>query len=106
MADVRPRWGASVATVTFVSSGAQLAIRLTGNNSSTLCEAARELKARYFIAVDGWDDTNDLPIWGVFDMRTAQKDTPMPGDWSINDPKLFPSNDAAVMWAIAMAGRN
>ena len=77
---------------------------MTVNTTTAMCEAARNLKARYFVAVDGWDDMRALPIWGVFDMRTAQMNTPVPGMWSVNDPiRTFTTetSDGAVMYAVA-----
>lgn len=94
--------------VTFITPGAQLSIRLTEHSTAAICKAARDLRARYFIAVDGWDNMRACPIWGVFDMRTAQKDDPTPGAWSIRDPiKKFSteSPDPAVMWALAKGDR-
>jgi len=44
-------------------------------------------------------------IWAVFDMRTAQRNTPVPGEWSINDPvRTFTSenSDGAVMFALTL----
>lgn len=93
-----------VREVTFVTPRGQLDIRLTRNDLNEMCNAARTLKARYFIAIDGWNICEDCPVWGVFDMKTAQHGAPHPGAWSIDDPvKTFtaPTNDAAVMWALA-----
>lgn len=90
---------------TFITPTGQIEIRLTTNDTGAMCKAAQTLKARYFVAIDGFDMAANLPIWGVFDMRTAQRDTPMPGVWSINDPvKTFvtDTSDAAVMWALML----
>ena len=68
-------------------------------------QSAREAKARFIIRVD--DARVDLPdMIGVFDMKTAQQNNPMPGQWSINDPiRHFEPDqwDGAVMWAIMQA---
>ena len=93
--------------VTFVSPGGQLTIRMTENTTNAMCEAARTLKARYFVAIDGWSEIMNAPVWGVFDMRTARSDDPVRGQWSIRDPvRTFPveANDAAVMYAVALLG--
>lgn len=66
------------------------------------------MKARYFVAVDGWSDMEALPVWGVFDMRTAQRNNPTPGQWSINDPvRTFTTEtaDGAVMYALALMSK-
>lgn len=94
--------------VIFICPGQQMDIRMSDNSIKAMCEAARLLKARYFVTADGWDAKNNAPIWGVFDMRTAQKDNPVRGEWSINDPiKTFPdtAKDAAIMYAL-MIGKN
>lgn len=93
--------------MTFISSGSQLEIRMMYPTTAAICTAARTLKARYFVTVDGWSDLVGKPVWGVFDMRTAQEDNPLPGAWSINDPiKTFATEtaDAAVMYALTMMG--
>lgn len=95
--------------VTYMCPNGALEIRMTEQNFSVICEAARNLKARYFIAQDGWSDMEALPIWGVFDMRTAQRDTPTPRQWSVSDPvRTFTTEtpDAAVMYALALMGRS
>lgn len=83
--------------VTFVSPGSQVAIRFMFPDTRTICEAARDLKATHFIAREG-------EAWGLFEMRYAQKDTPLRGEWTVRDPvKTFPLDalDAAVMFALA-----
>lgn len=90
--------------VTFITPNGDMEIRLTANDTAAMCVAADALKARYFVAADGFSEAENCPIWGVFDMRTAQKDTPWQGCWSINDPtRTFttPTADAAVMFALA-----
>lgn len=86
--------------------GSQVAIRFMENDSTVICNAAMNLRATHFIAPEGRDHANNCTLWGVFEMRTAQRNTPVPGEWSINDPiKVFPNVDAAVMFAIAVGGR-
>lgn len=66
-----------------------------------VCRAARDAKARFFIWVENGK-------WAILDMRTAQQDALMPGTWSINDPVRWFEHDqldAAIMWALAMAGK-
>jgi len=87
--------------VTYVSGQGETTLRMSDNMLGTMCKAARQLGARYFVARDGG-------VLGVFDMRTAQHNNPAPGDWSINDPvRTFPLNarDAAIVWAFTMLGR-
>lgn len=94
--------------VTYVGPDGTLSIRMTENTTTAMCVAARNLRACYFVAVDGWSMLEDAPIWSVFDMRTAQRDTPVPGQWSINDPvKTFPFDalDGAVMYALALMSK-
>lgn len=91
----------------YVGAGGQVTIRLTDHTTAANCKAARMLKARYFVASDS-SYAGFEPVWGVFDMRTAQRDNPYPGAWSINDPiKMFPhdARDAAVMYALALIGK-
>ena len=91
---------------TFICPGGQLQIRIVSNHSTELCRAAKVLNARYFITVDGHDRILDLPVWGVFDMRTASK--MMGRDWAIGDPiRAFAAESpaAAVMYALAISGR-
>ncbi len=94
--------------VTFITPNGQLEIRMMEATTNRICEAAIVLKASHFVAVDGWSIVLDVPEWGVFEMRTAEKDTPVRGEWSVRDPiKKFPHDkpDAAVMYALALAGR-
>lgn len=92
---------------TFLIKGSDpFTVRLSEHNTATMCRTARDLKAAYVVAVDDYDVVNDHPIWGVFDMVTARKDDPYPGQWSINDPKhTFPTEDAAVMFGLVLLGR-
>lgn len=81
------------AKVTFVTDTGQLEIRLTENTVNALCDAAKTLKARFFVTIDE-------AHWGVFDFRKAEK---MMSDWVLPMPdKVFERDqlDAAVMWAI------
>lgn len=92
--------------VTYVGPNGALAIRMTENTTTAMCEAARNLKARYLVAVDGWNEMQACPIWGVFDMRTAN--VPIPGQWAIGDPvKTFTTEkpDAAVMYALVLMSK-
>lgn len=85
--------------ITFIMPSSQVAIRFMNASSTAICDAAINLRATHFIAPEDGG-------WGVFEMRTAQRNTPVPGEWSINDPiKVFPNVDAAVMFAIAVGGR-
>lgn len=100
--------GAKGAEVTFITPGGSIEIRLTEHSTGAICRAAKDLGARFFVTRDGWDDMHACPIWGVFDMRTAQRDTPVRGEWSINDPIrtfLTDTSDAAVMYAIAIGAK-
>lgn len=95
--------------VIFICPGQQLEIRMSDPRTKALCEAAKTLNARYFVTHDGWSIVENAPIWGVFDMRTAQKDMPVRGEWSINDPiKTFPdaAKDAAIMYALMTMGKS
>lgn len=90
--------------VTFIAPNNPLEIRMKVKHTDELCEAAKALNARYFVVTDGYDHAQNLPIWGVFDMRKAQKNNPIPGVWTVSDPvKTFTTEkpDAAVMWALA-----
>lgn len=89
--------------VTFIRPDGDMMIRMMEPTTRSICEAAQALKASHFVTADDFCIATDLPIWGVFEMRTAQKDTPYPGEWSINDPvRTFTAatSDAAVMWAM------
>ncbi len=89
--------------VTFVSQSGDITLRLHSPSFSFICRAARDLKARYFVTIEEIDVLTLLPIWGVYDMRTARRNDPIPGEWSINNPvKTFIAEkpDAAVMWAV------
>lgn len=89
--------------VTFIRPDGDMMIRMTEPTTRSICEAAQALKASHFVTIEDRCVTTNQPIWGVFEMRTAQKDTPYPGEWSINDPvKTFTAatSDAAVMWAM------
>ena len=89
--------------VTFITQSGQLDIRLMDDTTNAACQAARDFGARYYITVDAVSVLGGTPRLGVFDMRTAQKDNPVRGMWSINDPiKTFALDqlDAAVMWAM------
>lgn len=89
--------------MTFITQSGDITIRLAGAHFSRICLAARDLKARYFVTIEEIDMLTMLPIWGVYDMRTARRNYPISGEWSINDPvKTFVAEkpDAAVMWAV------
>lgn len=95
------------AVVTFICPNSQMVIRLTDNSTRGVCEAARTLKARYFVYECCWY-TGLEPVLGVFDMRTAQKNNPVPGEWMLGDPiRTFPINarEAAAMWAMAQGAK-
>lgn len=95
--------GAPYREVTFVSQSGDVTIRMSGATTARICHAARDLKARYFVTIETIDMLTMLPIWGVYDMRTARQNDPIPGEWSINNPvKTFVAEkpDAAVMWAV------
>lgn len=92
-----------------------------------IIRAAATLRASHFVMIDEWDHAQDLPIWGVFDMRTVNQNSPLPGAVSIREAaiivgvrygrqsgamytrlvrghrgRVFPSEDAAVMYALSM----
>lgn len=97
---------ASRDTVTFVQPSGDLTVRLTNNTTRGICEAARTLKVRYYVAAV--DYLGIEPVWGVFDMTRAQKNNPTPNTWTVGDPvKTFPLEalDAAAMYAAMLAGR-
>lgn len=78
-------------------------MRLSHPGKSSAVRTGIDVKARYLIAVDHHDTMSDMPVWGVFDMRSVTRDDPHPGAWSIRDPiKLFTAltSDAAVVWAM------
>lgn len=93
--------------VTFIrANGEVLAMRLFDATVNTLVGTGRALKVRYFITVDGEDQAQHLPIWGVFDMATV--DQPMPGEYSLRDPIFTVTAekpDAAIMFALMRNGR-
>lgn len=94
--------------VTFIGPSAPLEIRMMDATVNRICEAAVVLKATHFVAPDGFCEAENVPIWGVFEMRTAEKGNPAPSDWSIRDPiKTFiaATSDAAVMYALTVAKR-
>lgn len=94
--------------VTFLAPGGAVTIGMVHNNSSNICRAAETLKARYFVARDGEDLVTLSPIWAVFDLRRCHKDNPTPGVWTLARPvKSFKTetNDAAVMYALALMGK-
>ncbi len=79
-------------------------VRMMAPGYNEICEAAVALKATHFVMVEDWHIGFDKPIWGVFEMRTAEKDTPQLGTWSIRDPiRKFTADtpDGAVMFALA-----
>ena len=93
--------------MTFICPGGEMKIRFTSRNLKDIIGAANTLKAQYFVMVDEWDHAQDLPIWGVFDMRTVNQNSPVPGEVSIRDPiKRFTAEtpDAAVMFAVHYQG--
>lgn len=80
---------------TFITPEGEIAIRMTDRTVNALCDAAKTLKARYFVTLD---DAH----WGVFDFRKATK---LISDWVLPEPdKVFEKDqlDAAVMWALHM----
>lgn len=88
--------------VTYITRGEPVTLRMQTNALRSICEAARDLRATHFITREGDE-------WGLFEMRTAQRNNPIPGEWSINDPiKLFPLDalDGAVMYAITLRSRS
>jgi hypothetical protein len=95
-------YGSSAVEVSYIGGKGTIQLRMVANDSTDMVETAKALNAMYFIAVDGWDHTANLPIWGVFEPRTANK--VMGGTWSLRDPiRTFvtETSDAAVMWALA-----
>lgn len=89
--------------VTYITKSGSYEVRLNSSHLRDVCSAAQVLDASYFVAIDGWDDMQNCPIWSVFDMRSARRNTPVPGEWSIDDPvKTFRTEkpDPAVMWAM------
>ena len=94
--------------VTFITPEGPMEIRMRRNAVNDICAAAATLKASHFVTQDGFDKDQNLPIWGVFDMRKAQRDTPMRGEWSISDPIrtfVMATTDAAVMFAVHRSKR-
>lgn len=88
--------------VTFITAAGDMMIRMMSPTTNAICEAAISLKASHFVTLDGLSALTNAPIWGVFEMRTAEKDTPVRGEWSIRDPIRtfeFEHHDAAVMFA-------
>lgn len=102
------RLKSDIAEVTFIRPAGELEIRMMDCTVNRICEAAVLLKATHFVTIDGWSHVIGKPEWGVFEMRTAEKDTPIRGEWSVRDPiRKFAADkaDAAVMFAITLAGR-
>lgn len=92
--------------VVFVSPGGVQEFRLMANDTNTICDLANSLKATHFVAVEGHDKLNDLPLWGVFEMRHASKF--LGNEWTIRDPvRMFAERepDAATMYALHISGR-
>ena len=92
---------------TFILPGGEITIRFTSRDMGDIIRAAATLRASHFITIDEWDHAQDLPIWGVFDMRTVNRNSPVPGEVSIRDPiKRFTAEtpDAAVMFAVHYQG--
>lgn len=98
-----------MAEVTYLTPSGALEIRHMSNQMADMCRNAQTLKARYFVATDGWDAANMCPIWSVFDMRRAQKDNPYPNAWGMGPAvREFrtETSDAAVMFALALQGKS
>lgn len=94
------------ATTYLIKGQDPMRIRLSDGELREQCVTARSLKAHYFVYPANYNIRDDHPIWGIFDMATAQKDNPHPGVWSINDPKhTFPTEDAAIMFGLVLLGR-
>lgn len=99
---------ANAETVFVKRDGTTTTIRLNDDATRAVCKAAKDLNARYFVALDGWSLVEGNPIWGVFDMDRAQQNNPVPGEWSTDDPiRTFPIDalDAAVVYAVMMVSR-
>lgn len=93
--------------VTFITPSGPMEIRMRRNSANDICAAAVTLKASHFVSQDGYDETNNMAIWGVFSMRGVQKGNPVPGEWTINDPIrtfIAADSDAAVMYALTKRG--
>lgn len=98
---------ASTRAVTFIVPGGEMTIRMMQNDTDSMVKAAKTLKARYFVAADGYDQASCQTMWGVFDTKGLEK-SPDGRQWSLRDPiKVFTdwAPDAAVMYALAISGR-
>lgn len=101
-------YAASRETVFVKRDGSTMTIRLNDDTTRAVCQAAKELNARYFVMLDGWSLVVGNPVWGVFDMDKAQENMPTRGEWSTDDPiRTFALDalDGAVMFAVMMVGR-
>lgn len=91
--------------VVFFPPGGQVKLVFMTNDGHAFVEAAKQMKSRYFVSQDDYDQLNRLPVWGVFDTLTYGR---MLGQWVIQDPiRTFTAekSDAAVMFALARTQR-
>lgn len=86
-------------SVSFATSDGTLEVRYGGAMIGGIVETCKQLKATHFVMPE--DDQ-----FGVFDVRKAQKGIPLPGDWLLPAPsRVFPTRDAAEMYALMMRGK-
>lgn len=89
--------------VTFLAPNGPIEIRMN-DLPYDIVNGAKALGARYVVMVDHVREHGFVTVWGVFDMKKAQKNNPTPGANTIPLPsKTFESDspDGAVMWALA-----
>lgn len=91
--------------VTYILAGGAMQIRHNDGHANTICDAAKALGARYFVMLDGHDNSANAPIWSIFETRRIEK---MLNEWVLPVPlKTFTAHtsDAAVMYAVSKGMR-
>lgn len=91
--------------VTFIAPGGSMHIRMMDHTAHSMIEAAKTLKARYFVTQDGVDEVNNVPIWAVFDANRAEK---FMNEWKLPvSIREFhtETDDGAVMYAASLGRR-
>ena len=99
---------AGMREVTFVTADGDLMIRMQRGDMNSICTAAQQLKASFFVVSEDHDMVADMPIWSVYTMRNADPNGGGPRQWAVRDPiRRFTSEtaDPAVMFAIARRGQ-
>lgn len=93
--------------VTFIGLKGVLEIRLS-DLPHTIVQGAEALQAGYVVMVDHVLPRSLQKVWGVYDMRKARKNEPLPGEVTLPLPcKTFASDtaDGAIMWALTRGSK-